>query len=168
MKLADFRKRGLKYSWKTIYVGITQFFLTEEAISDYAVELMEKGDDSEIICDLAWQVDSNDLDQVLSDIKNSFFPNLKVEEIKQEERKLRLIHLTDLKEKNLDEKELLEEITKFYDDHDYPEEMASFIPYMPQEFASTNQDMVNRFYDFLRSEKTKLISELKGNCEQIR
>ncbi|WP_141547689.1 DUF2247 family protein, partial [Bacillus pseudomycoides] len=41
MNLIDFKNKGLKYDWKTIYTGVNKKYFEPNVISDYAVELME-------------------------------------------------------------------------------------------------------------------------------
>ncbi|PEE37697.1 DUF2247 family protein [Bacillus pseudomycoides] len=155
MDLIDFKNKGLKYDWKTIYTGVNKKYFEPNVISDYAVELMEAGDDDAFVNELAWGIDSNDLDKILFEIKDSYFPNLEEnsEELQNENRKLRFLYLSKLKEKITDEDELLNRIAEFYDRHDYPEDMTSFITYMPQDTPTTKKDLLNRFYKFLDSEK---------------
>lgn len=155
MNLIDFKNKGLKYDWKTVYTGVNKKYFEPNAISGYAVELMEAGDDDAFVNELAWGIDSNDLDKILFEIKDSYFPNLEEnsEELQNENRKLRFVYLSKLKEKITDEDELLNRITEFYDRHDSPEDMTSFITYMPQDTPTTKKDLLNRFYKFLDSEK---------------
>ncbi|MCU4770596.1 DUF2247 family protein [Bacillus toyonensis] len=155
MDLIDFKNKGLKYDWKTIYTGVNKKYFEPNVISDYAVELMEAGDDEAFVNELAWGIDSIDLDKILFEIKDFYFPNLEEnsEELQNEISKLRFVYLSKLKEKITDEDELLNRIAEFYDRHDYPEDMTSFITYMPQDTPTTKGYLLNRFYKFLDSEK---------------
>ncbi|HDR3890140.1 TPA: DUF2247 family protein [Bacillus cereus] len=155
MDLIDFKNKGLKYDWKTIYTGVNKKYFEPNVISDYAVELMEAGDDEAFVNELAWGIDSSDLDKILFEIKDFYFPNLEEnsEELQNEISKLRFVYLSKLKEKITDEDELLNRIAEFYDRHDYPEDMTSLITYMPQDTPTTKEDLLNRFYKFLDSEK---------------
>lgn len=116
---------------------------------------MEAGDDEAFVNELAWGIDSSDLDKILFEIKDFYFPNLEEnsEELQNEISKLRFVYLSKLKEKITDEDELLNRIAEFYDRHDYPEDMTSLITYMPQDTPTTKEDLLNRFYKFLDSEK---------------
>ncbi|WP_103653412.1 DUF2247 family protein [Bacillus thuringiensis] len=155
MDLIDFKNKGLKYDWKTIYTGVNKKYFEPNVISDYAVELMEAGDDKAFVNELAWGIDSSDLDKILFEIKDFHFPNLEEnsKELQNEISKLRFVYLSKLKEKITDEDELLNRIAEFYDRHDYPEDMTSCITYMPQDTPTTKEDLLNRFYKFLDSEK---------------
>ncbi|MED1511798.1 DUF2247 family protein [Bacillus proteolyticus] len=160
MDSIDFKNTGLKYDWKTIYTGVNKKYFEPNVVSDYAVELMEAGDDEAFVNELALGIDSSDLDKILFEIKGFHFPNLEEnsEELQNENRKLRFVYLSKLKEKITDEDELLNRIAEFYDRHDYPEDMTSFITYMPQDTPTTKEDLLNRFYKFLDSEKNLLDS----------
>ncbi|MBD8037381.1 DUF2247 family protein [Solibacillus sp. A46] len=155
MNLIDFKKRHIKYDWKTIFVGVHENYFSKDIISDYAVELMENGDESEFVSKLAWGVSSEDLKKVMLGIKDNYFSQLdeKSAILKDESRKLRFVCLSKIKEECKEENELLNKIAEFYGNHHYPEEMVSFVNYMPQEVPTTKVDMVNRFYEFLKLEK---------------
>ena len=121
---------------------------------------MEAGDDEAFVNELAWGIDSSDLDKILFEIKDFHFPNLEEnsEELQNEISKLRFVYLSKLKEKITDEDELLNRIAEFYDRHDYPEDMTSFITYMPQDTPTTKEDLLNRFYKFWIQRKNLLNS----------
>ncbi|EAV9821485.1 DUF2247 family protein, partial [Listeria monocytogenes] len=74
MELTDLKEKKVNYDWKTIYVGIIQNFFESKVISGYAIELMEQGKEDDFTIDLAWGVDSDNLQQVLFVMKNQYFP----------------------------------------------------------------------------------------------
>ncbi|EHK2486474.1 TPA: DUF2247 family protein [Listeria monocytogenes] len=158
MKLTDLKEKKVKYDWKTIYVGIIQNFFESKVISDYAIELMEQGKEDDFTIDLAWGVDSDNLQQVLFEMKNQYFPDLDEtsNEYKLEERKLRFIYLSKLKKTVNDNDYLLKKIAEFYGNNGYPEDMVGFINYMPQEVSTTKEDLINRFNSFLNSEQSRI------------
>lgn len=158
MELIDLRKKQIWYDWKTIYVGIIQKFFEFKVISDYAVELMEKGEDDDFITELAWGVDSNDIQQVLFELKNHYFPDLEEDssDYEIEEQKLRFVSLSELNETVTDTDDLLKKIAEFYGNNGYPEDMVEFINYMPQEVPTSKEDLINRFHYFLNSEENKV------------
>ncbi|MCT77927.1 DUF2247 family protein [Listeria monocytogenes] len=158
MKLTDLKEKKVNYGWKTIYVGIIQNFFESKVISDYAIELMEQGKEDDFTIDLAWGVDSDNLQQVLFEMKNQYFPDLDEtsNEYKLEERKLRFIYLSKLKETVNDNDYLLKKIAEFYGNNGYPEDMVGFINYMPQEVSTTKEDLINRFNSFLNSEQSRI------------
>ncbi|ANZ99624.1 hypothetical protein CKN82_08195 [Carnobacterium divergens] len=158
MELIDLRKKQIWYDWKTIYVGIIQKFFEFKVISDYAVELMEKGEDDDFITELAWGVDSNDIQQVLFELKNHYFPDLEEDssDYEIEEQKLRFVSLSELNETVTDTDDLLKKIAEFYGNNGYPEDMVEFINYMPQEVPTSKEDLINRFHCFLNSEENKV------------
>ncbi|EAD3255672.1 DUF2247 family protein [Listeria monocytogenes] len=158
MKLTDLKEKKVNYDWKTIYVGIIQNFFESKVISDYAIELMEQGKEDDFTIDLAWGVDSDNLQQVLFEMKNQYFPDLDEtsNEYKLEERKLRFIYLSKLKETVNDNDYLLKKIAEFYGNNGYPEDMVGFINYMSQEVSTTKEDLINRFNSFLNSEQSRI------------
>ncbi|EAC8104715.1 DUF2247 family protein [Listeria monocytogenes] len=158
MELTDLKEKKVNYDWKTIYVGIIQNFFESKVISDYAIELMEQGKEDDFTIDLAWGVDSDNLQQVLFEMKNQYFPDLDEtsNEYKLEERKLRFIYLSKLKETVNDNDYLLKKIAEFYGNNGYPEDMVGFINYMPQEVSTTKEDLINRFNSFLNSEQSRI------------
>lgn len=127
-------------------------------ISDYAIELMELGNDDDFISELAWGVESDDLQQVLFEIKSRYFPNLEEDgdDYKIEELKLRFVYLSKLADTISDDDDLLNKIAKFYNNNGYPEDMAEFINYMPQEVPTTKKGLIDRFHRFLDSENNKI------------
>ncbi|MBO0424011.1 DUF2247 family protein [Enterococcus plantarum] len=158
MDLTSFKEKKVNYNWKTIYVGVIQKFFEPKVISDYAIELMELGNDDDFINGLAWGVEPNDLQQVLFELKSKYFPNLEEDsnDYKLEEEKLRFIYLSKLNDSISDEDDLLNRIAEFYSNNGYPEEMAGFINYMPQEIPTTKKGLIERFHDFLDSENDKI------------
>ncbi|EAD8369363.1 DUF2247 family protein [Listeria monocytogenes] len=158
MELTDLKEKKVNYDWKTIYVGIIQNFFESKVISGYAIELMEQGKEDDFTIDLAWGVDSDNLQQVLFVMKNQYFPDLDEtsNEYKLEERKLRFIYLSKLKETVNDNDYLLKKIAEFYGNNGYPESMVEFINYMPQEVPTSKEGLINKFHRFLSSEENKI------------
>ncbi|OLP66854.1 hypothetical protein BACPU_02130 [Bacillus pumilus] len=154
MNLKDLKNRHIQYDWKTIFVGVQENYFSKDVISDYAVELMEIGDESGIVGELAWGVSSEDLDKVMLEIKTNYFPQLDEDSaiLLEENRKLRFVYLSEIKERCKEDNELLNKIAEFYGNHHYPEDMVSFVNYMPQEVPTTKEEMVNRFDKFLKLE----------------
>lgn len=158
MELIDLKNNQVSYTWETIYIGVNQKFFESKIISDYAIELLENGDEDDFIIELAWGIDSNNLQQVLFELKNRYFPDLEEgsEKYKIEERKLRFVYLSKLNEAVNDTDDLLKKIAEFYGNNGYPEDMVEFINYMPQEKPTSKEDLVNRFHQFLSLEKNKI------------
>ncbi|MGG0259782.1 DUF2247 family protein [Bacillus mycoides] len=157
MNLKDLKNKHIKYDWKTIFIGIQENYFNKDVISDYAVELMDIGDESEFVSELAWGVSSEDLDKVMLEIKTNYFPQLDEEStmLVEENRKLRFVCLSEIKERCKEDNELLNEIAEFYGNHHYPEDMVSFVNYMPQEVPTTKEDLINRFENFLNLERSR-------------
>ncbi|WP_446936013.1 DUF2247 family protein [Lysinibacillus fusiformis] len=157
MNLKDLKNRYIKYDWKTIFVGVQENYFSKDVISDYAVELMVIGDESVFVSELAWGVSMEDLDKVMLEIKTKYFPQLDEEStiLLEENRKLRFVCLSDIKERCKEENELLNKIAEFYGNHNYPEDMVSFVNYMPQEVPTTKEVLVKRFDKFLKLESKR-------------
>ncbi|MEK4522417.1 DUF2247 family protein [Psychrobacillus sp. FSL W7-1493] len=157
MNLKDLKNKHINYDWKTIFVGVKENYFSKDVISDYAIELMENGDETMIVSELAWGVSDEDLDKVMVEIKTNYFPHLDGEStlLLEENRKLRFICLSEIKERCKEENELLNKIAEFYGNHHYPEDMVSFVNYMPQDVPTTTQDLVNRFDKFLELERVR-------------
>lgn len=157
MNLKDLKNRHIEYDWKTIFVGVQENYFSKDVISDYAVELMESGDESGFVSELAWGVSSEDLGKVMLEIKTNYFPHLNEEStiLVEENRKLRFVCLSEMREICIEENELLNKIAEFYGNHHYPEDMVGFVNYMPQEVPTTKENMVNRLDEFLKLESVR-------------
>lgn len=157
MNLKDLKNRHIEYDWKTIFVGVQENYFSKDVISDYAVELMEIGDESGFVSELAWGVSSEDLGKVMLEIKTNYFPQLNEEStiLVEENRKLRFVCLSEMRERCKEDNELLNKIAEFYGNHHYPEDMVSFVNYMPQEVPTTKENMVNRLDEFLKLESVR-------------
>ncbi|MEK4424998.1 DUF2247 family protein [Solibacillus sp. FSL K6-1523] len=154
MNLKDLKSRSIKYDWQTIFVGVQENYFSKDVISDYAVELMKIGDESGFVSELAWGVSIEDLDKVMLEIKTNYFSQLGEEStlLIKENRKLRFVCLSKIKESCKEDNELLNKIAEYYGKHHYPEDMVSFVNYMPQEVSTTKEELINRFDKFLKLE----------------
>lgn len=157
MNLKDLKHKHIKYDWKTIFVGVQENYFSKDVISDYAVELMGIGDESEFVNELTWGVSNEDLGKIMLEIKTNYFPQLDEENkmLVEEKRKLRFVYLSEIKERCKEDNELLNKITEFYGNHHYPEDMVRFVNYMPQEVPTTKEDILNRFGEFLKLEEMR-------------
>ncbi|CAM3890694.1 DUF2247 family protein [Bacillus sp. RA(2023)] len=157
MNLKDLKNKHIKYDWKTIFVGVQENYFSKDVISDYAVELMGIGDESEFVNELTWGVSNEDIGKIMLEIKTNYFPQLDEESkmLVEEKRKLRFVCLSEIKERCKEENKLLNEIAEFYGNNHYPEDMVSFVNYMPQEVPTTKEDMLNRFGEFLKLEEMR-------------
>lgn len=76
MKLKNVKLTNIRYNWSTIYVGIEEGYFDETVLTDYAIELMEKGEDSDFINDLVWGISKDELPEVMSNIKINYLPEI--------------------------------------------------------------------------------------------
>lgn len=156
--LKDLKKNNVPYNWCTIYVGIEENYFEKNILTEHAVELMENGEDSELISTLAWGVEDEDLMQIMVKIKTIYVKFLEkdTDSWRYEYRKLRHVYLKKLAGKHTNKIELLDEIASFYDNFGYPEDMSGLINYMPQDSPTDSTDLLNRFNHFWESEKKNL------------
>ncbi|MFS0506351.1 MULTISPECIES: DUF2247 family protein [Lactiplantibacillus] len=56
--------------------------------------------------------------------------------------------MSKLNDEVTDDKKLLDEIEKFYDNQGYPEDMNTFIGYMPQDSYTNCKILILRFHEF--------------------
>ncbi|PFE03130.1 hypothetical protein COE15_24765 [Bacillus cereus] len=73
LNLKDLKKEDINYNWKTIYIGIEERFFNISVLTDYAIELLEKGEESPLINNLAWDVSEDNIFNLMSEIKKQFF-----------------------------------------------------------------------------------------------
>ncbi|SDY79349.1 DUF2247 family protein [Bacillus sp. 166amftsu] len=158
LNLKDLKKEDINYNWKTIYIGIEERFFNISVLTDYAIELLEKGEESPLINDLAWDVSEDNIFNLMSEIKKQFFPDFEKDnpEWQREYRKLRYVYLSKVRGNTNDKRELLNKIASFYDSFGYPEDMVSLINYMPQKLFSTQESLLENFNTFLEEERIYL------------
>lgn len=156
--LKDFKKYNISCNWCTIYVGIEEKYFEKTILTEYAIELIENGEDSELVNTLAWGLEGEDLTQIMVKIKTIYVKFLEkgTDSWRYEYRKLRYVYLRKLAGEYTDKVELLEAVASFYDNFGYPEDMSGFINYMPQDSPTDSTDLLNRFNHFLESEKGNL------------
>ncbi len=169
LKLNDFENMKLQYNWNTIYVGIYYNMFSLHIMTDYACELLVNNqniNDNDII-ELAWEIEETKQERYLKLIKDeylssSFFHNLEWE---KEFRKVRYVMLCKLKQTISNKTDLLKEIALFYDSIGYPEDMVSFINYMPQELGNSNVSpedyLIENLNLFLKNEREDMYSNSK-------
>ena len=168
IKMLD--ESDLSYSWSTIYVGISIDIIECSEISNYAIKLMSEDNykDNEFINELSWGIEGKLKDEVLREMRMNLSLENMIDDSKEwrvEEQKLRYILLNNLRLTIKDNKELLEKVEEVYTDFGYPEDMESFIAYMPAKdnydpskhcVEENNKHLVELFYDFLEKEKKNI------------
>ena len=148
----------VRYSWETVYTALSYDFAEVSEAEKYALKVMEADDyeDNEFITDLAWggkgkeEITSGLLEEKLVTNVKSF------EEIELE--KIKYTMLFYLKYQNEDSNDrLLKAIEEVYADFGYPEEMSSFIYYMPVNnklgAAKGGMDLISEFNIYLKQLK---------------
>jgi hypothetical protein len=158
LHLKDLQEYHVTYEWYTFYVGIEENYFRKEILTEFAIELMQKGDNSELISALAWGIDEEDFAETMARIKRRHvqFLKKKTGSWEIEFRKLRYVYLKKAEKECTSENELLDAIAQFYDNFGYPEDMSGFINYMPQDLPTSSTDLLNRFKCFLEFERKYL------------
>lgn len=151
MDLAD-----ISYSWKTIYTALLHDFIEVSEVEKYAFKVIESinYEDNEFINDLVWG--GKEKEEI---VNNMLEEKLVTNVICFEEFELSKIKYTILFYlKNRYEgsnEELLRSIELVYADFGYPNDMSTFIYYMPtnDKIASTKEEreinMISKFNKYL-------------------
>lgn len=174
-----FEDNHIFYDWNTIYVGYLLKRLKLEDLKEYALDFAEKNQDSitEPISELILKNDNNGLIELLRDIflsLNIEVPTEKTIIWNLEWSKWRYCILSEINKHISDARELLQKIEEVYADFGYPEDMNSFIYYMPALHKNLSlspenaqQKLLDRFHKFLQEEREKIVAWIAGKKENI-
>ncbi|MDD1505918.1 DUF2247 family protein [Lysinibacillus sp. CNPSo 3705] len=169
------KQNKIKYDWLTLYVGLELGQIKYTEIKNYAVEFLTNHPETsnQHVIQLAWDEGDFDYKGLLVNILNeSNFNdlNLGADVWQFEKRKWRFGILAYLKMNYLDDfEELLNKVTEVYADFNYPEDMDSFINYLPPKDGynplqySKDENLVrlkNLFNDFLNKEQQYLQNDM--------
>ncbi|URZ03810.1 DUF2247 family protein [Clostridium felsineum] len=161
-------KSGVDYDWRTLYVGISINLVECNELITYALKMMDDGkyEEDELINELAWGIEDNLKDEILTKMLLKFNFDMLIPEStswKLEIRKLRYVILNYLRSTIEDDNELLRKIEEVYADFNYPQDMEGFISYMPVKDNSytyyheeNKKRMINNLENFLTSEKQEV------------
>ncbi|URZ15089.1 DUF2247 family protein [Clostridium felsineum] len=161
-------KSGVDYDWRTLYVGISINLVECNELTTYALKMMDddKYEEDELINELAWGIEDNLKDEILTKMLLKFNFDMLISEStswKLEIRKLRYVILNYLRSTIEDDNELLRKIEEVYADFNYPQDMEGFISYMPVKDNSytyyheeNKKRMINNLENFLISEKQEV------------
>jgi len=162
-----FKQNKIKHDWTTLYVGLELNLIKYSDIMRYAVGFLTNHPETsnQNIILLAWGGDDIDYKSLLKNIlKESHINDFKVasDVWEFEKRKWRFGMLAYIKMKHLDNDEkLLNKVVEVYADFNYPEDMESFINYLPpkdgHDSLQYSKDenvarLINLFNDFLNKE----------------
>lgn len=173
--LTIFKKYNLKCSWNTIQIGWDLGLLSADEVRKFALdfaafhpELINKD-----IAELIFSKDSYEVKDFLKKIFGSFnleFPLLNTPLWNNEWRKWRYCILNCMVDQIKNDEELLIKVEGLYADFNYPEDMKTFIYYMPVEkevIGLTSKDaraeLVKKLKAFLREEKNKIQLSCSGS-----
>lgn len=126
-----FKRYNLKITWYDIYYGIKKNFIVYESISEYAIECLEKGDNSEIIVDLA--IENNDKEAIIANVKKLICFDKEVfgKNMNLSELKWRYCSLKEVIDSFKSYEDLFSKINIIYEDFNYPNDMVNCISYLP-------------------------------------
>jgi hypothetical protein len=152
----SFKELKVTYDWATIYYGVEEEYLEMSSIEAFATEALTKNiNDKFSLSILVNGVNNENVSEYQACIKKKYVKGGNKQK-KLEERKLRYVMLYLIKESAKTNRELLNKISEFYEDHDYPEELIPYIYYMPQEKSHSAEQLVNNFNLFLKRESTSI------------
>lgn len=170
-----FKQNKIKYDWRTLYMGLELDLIKYSDITNYAVEFLTDRPETEnqYVIQLAWGGDDVDYKSLLVNILKELHINdlnLDANGWQFEKRKWRFGILACLKIKYQDDFEkLLNRIAGVYADFNYPEDMDSFINYLPPkvdfDLSKYSKEenvlrLINLFNDFLNKEHQYLQSDI--------
>lgn len=155
------------YSWNTLYVGISSNLIECSELTNYALKLMSDDNykDNDFINELSWGIENKLKEEVLTEMRLSCnLDNMiaESEEWELEKQKLRYVLLDNLRHVTKDNEEILDKVEEVYADFGYPQDMESFIAYMPvkdnydsskHSREENNKRLIGLFDDFLKAEK---------------
>ncbi|MED1784002.1 DUF2247 family protein [Brevibacillus fortis] len=153
------KQSKVRYSWSTLFVGIKLGLLQQNSVISYAEELIN--DSPEInnndIIELLWAKSEEQIDQILERL---VFKKDEIFDETIEKRKLSFSILNQLIVDIQDEEELLEKVAEVYSIMGYPDEMSSFIYYLPPDdghdpLAYSKEKNLNRLIVNLNKYVTK-------------
>jgi hypothetical protein len=163
-----FKEANISYSWETIYVGRKLKLLPIKEVGKYAVEYLAKHAEckNQHIAELAFGAEEQEINNLLKKVAKTLDSEILQENSEVwnlEWRKWRYCILKSIQTNIRDAEKLLDAISFVYADFGYPEDMISFIYYMPQKSEVTNnidqnrKTLLNNFNEFLNQEKNKIM-----------
>lgn len=162
----DFDKYLKILNWEVLYWGIAKDFIEAKSAIDYANKLIENNlaEDESATVELLI-LESDEKHEILR-----VLCKLKADDIQEEKsiKCLRYMILNDIKNRKAETSEILSDIEGVYADFGYPEDMNSFIGYMPVEDADYNplkhtqkeneERLIDNFNIFLEKEKERVFA----------
>ena len=128
---------GIEYSWNTIYIALLYDFIEVSEVKDYAIERISSEDYqyNEYINELAWGTTDKSLALKLILGGKLVKPTLPIKKLELE--KIRYTILFALYDQYKEFYQVfLKQIEMVYADFGYPEDMSSFIYYMPSNITT--------------------------------
>lgn len=119
---------SIELTWCELRYGIENQFVDDYCAVEMAIKNLGEDDNSELILELASLNSNNDIAVVLDDLCKSESPAL---DISLANKKWLFITLNYLYYSRSDFEDPLGVVEEVYSDFDYPEEIESFVRYMP-------------------------------------
>lgn len=161
-KLDIFEENNIKYDWNTVYVGLKLSLLELEEVQNYAVSIIENTETSnEIIMELAWGIEEQRLEESIRSLLENKDIQEDSKEFELEERKWRYCILKQISNK-YSGKDILSKINDIFTHFGYPNDMMSFVNYMPttdgynpteHTYEQNFNRLMNNFKSFLLDEE---------------
>lgn len=159
-----FKENNLQLDWHDVYWGLKEDIISLGEVEEYAEKHIDNNISSEIIQHIVF--DKSSRNEILNNLENLLEKDFAKSERKQRyefsKRKWRYCILQYLANSNLDFSSMFDHIEQIYALFGYPEDMLSFIPYMPPQDnykprLHTNMENRNRLFNnlsvFLNTEK---------------
>lgn len=163
--LSIFKEAHIPYSWDTIYVGRELKLLTGKEIEKYVTEylMLHPECNNQYVIELATETE----DSMIKPLLIKVFEYLGLPIIEKDSKrwniewiKWRYCILKFMQRNIKNINELLEAISFIYADFGYPEDMGSFIYYMPAEGINDNKEqLLTKLNHFLEQEKHRIESK---------
>jgi hypothetical protein len=164
-------RRGFHCNWITLLVGRNLGLIEPLEVTRYVEEYItdHPNETDPLIMELAWNAERRVIDENLEKLIITIYGQRVNEDSvqwKTEERKWRYCILKKLRTDIQNHEQLLEKVAEVYSDMGYPNDMESFIYYMPPNDGydptkytrdQNHQRLIQMFDVFLEKEKGELI-----------
>ena len=159
-----FKENNLQLNWHDVYWGLKEGIISLGEVEEYAEKHIDKDISNEIIQSIVFDKSSRNeiLDKLGELVGRYIAENERKQRYEFSKRKWRYCILQCLANSNLDFSSMFDHIEQIYALFGYPEDMLSFIPYMPPQdnykpTLHTDMENRNRLFNnlsvFLNTEK---------------
>ncbi|MCQ4087534.1 DUF2247 family protein [Saccharibacillus sp. JS10] len=142
----DDLKTYVDVDWNLLFFGFEKGFVEKEAVVQHSYSLIEKeANPSPLLLDLAWEKDEHSIYEYLLKLADPY----STDNDKNHKEKFLFLVLNRVFENRDQYADPLELVEIVYADFDYPEEVSTFVRYMPAQFPLHNsqEENINRLYE---------------------